>query len=38
MRLKKKNRSNRCDISRPRSRYEHKCTIYKMCLSFDGYM
>ena len=33
MRLKMKNRSHRYDITRPRPRHGHKCTIYKMCLS-----
>ena len=28
-----KNRSHRYDITRPRSRYGHKYTIYIMCLS-----
>ena len=28
-----KNRLHRCDITRPRPRYGHKYTIYKMCLS-----
>ena len=30
MRLKMKNRSHRCDITRPRPRHGHKYTIYKM--------
>ena len=32
MRLKIKNRSQRCHIDRPRTRYGHKYTKYKMCL------
>ena len=33
MRLKIKNRSQRCDINRPRPRHGPKYTKYKMCLS-----
>ena len=33
MRLKLKNRSHRKDINRPRLRYGHKHTKYKMCHS-----
>ena len=33
MRLKMNNRSERYDINRPRLRYGHKFTTYKMCLS-----
>ena len=33
MRLKKKNRSQRYDINRPRSRHGHKYTKYEICLS-----
>ena len=33
MKMKEKNRSNRCDIKRPRSRLGHKYSKYKMCLS-----
>ena len=32
IRLKMKNRSHRNDINRPRPRYGHKYTKYKMCL------
>ena len=32
MKLKIKNRSQRYDINRPRSRHGHKYTEYKMCL------
>ena len=31
--MKKKNRSHRCDMNRPRSRDEHKYSKYKKCLS-----
>ena len=30
--MKKKNRSHRCDMNRPRSRDEHKYSKYKKCL------
>ena len=33
MEMKMKNRSHRCDISRPRSRHGHKYTKHKVCLS-----
>ena len=33
MRLKMKNKSHRYDINRPRLRYGHKYTKYKICLS-----
>ena len=33
MRLKMKNRFHRQEINRPRSRYGHKYTKYKICLS-----
>ena len=33
MRLKMKNRTQRCDINRPRPTHGHKYTKYKMCLS-----
>ena len=32
MRLNMKNRSSRYNINRPRSRYGHKYTKYKICL------
>ena len=32
MRLKMKSRSSRYDINRPRRRYGHKYTKYKICL------
>ena len=31
--MKKKNRSHRYNINRPRSRHRHKCSKYKTCLS-----
>ena len=36
MRLKMKNRSHRYDINRPRPRYGHKYTKYKMCFSIPA--
>ena len=33
MRLKMKNRSHKYDINKPRPRYGHKYTKYKICLS-----
>ena len=33
IRLKMKDKSQRCDINRPRSRHGHKYTKYKKCLS-----
>ena len=32
MRLKRKNRSHRYDINRPRPRQGHRCTKYRMCI------
>ena len=32
LRLKMKNRSHRNDLNRPKPRYGHKYTKYKMCL------
>ena len=31
--MKRKNRSHRCDINKPRSRHEHKYSKYKKCLT-----
>ena len=33
MKVEMKNSSLRCDISRPRSRHEHKYSKYKRCLT-----
>ena len=33
MKMKMKNRSNRYDINRPRSRHGHRYTRYEKCLS-----
>ena len=37
MRVKMKNRSQRYELNRPRSRYGPKYTKYKMCLSTWNY-